>query len=121
MLEFLQERFSAGLAPSTLKVYVAGIDAHHALLGGQSLGRNMLVTHFLHGALRLSPVVLEALCGLPFEPFEEVLEKILTLKTVLAILPISSLKRVDDIQAHARYLQCSGLVFPTYLCQVLQP
>ncbi len=100
---------------------MAGIDAHHALLGGQSLGRNMLVTHFLHGALRLSPVVLEALCGLPFEPFEEVLENILTLKTVLAILPISSLKRVDDIQAHARYLQCSGLVFPTYLCQVLQP
>lgn len=89
MLEFLQERFSAGLALSTLKVYVADIDAYHAPLGGQSLGRNMLVTNFLHGPLRMSPVVLEALCGLPFEPSEEVQDNFLTLKTVLTILPIS--------------------------------
>lgn len=121
VMEFLQERFSAGLASSTLKVYVADIDAYHAPLGDQSLRRNMLVSHFLHGVLRVSPMVLEALCGLPFEPSEEVLENFLTLKTVLATLPISSLKRFDDLQAHARYQQCSGLVFPTYLCQVLQP
>ncbi|KAL0159970.1 hypothetical protein M9458_043695, partial [Cirrhinus mrigala] len=36
VLEFLQDRFSAGLAHSTLKVYVAAIAAYHALLGGSS-------------------------------------------------------------------------------------
>ncbi|KAL0159087.1 hypothetical protein M9458_047163, partial [Cirrhinus mrigala] len=48
VLEFLQDRFSAGLAHSTLKVYVAAIAAYHALLGGSSVGRNPLVTGFLH-------------------------------------------------------------------------
>lgn len=37
VLEFLQEEFSTGLTPSTLKVYVAVIAAYPALLGGQSL------------------------------------------------------------------------------------
>ncbi|KAL0172914.1 hypothetical protein M9458_033225, partial [Cirrhinus mrigala] len=37
VLEFLQDRFSAGLAHSTLKVYVAAIAAYHALLGGSSV------------------------------------------------------------------------------------
>ncbi len=32
VLEFLQDRFSAGLTPSTLKVYVAAIAAFHAPL-----------------------------------------------------------------------------------------
>ncbi|KAL0153253.1 hypothetical protein M9458_051428, partial [Cirrhinus mrigala] len=48
VLEFLQDQFSAGLAHSTLKVYVAAIAAYHALLGGSSVGRNPLVTGFLH-------------------------------------------------------------------------
>ncbi|KAL0198713.1 hypothetical protein M9458_007253, partial [Cirrhinus mrigala] len=56
VLEFLQDRFSAGLAHSTLKVYVAAIAAYHALLGGSSVGRNPLVTGFLHGAMRLRPL-----------------------------------------------------------------
>ncbi|KAI2650711.1 Transposon Ty3-G Gag-Pol polyprotein [Labeo rohita] len=56
VLEFLQDRFSAGLAHSTLKVYVAAIAAYHTLLGGSSVGRNPLVTGFLHGALRLRPL-----------------------------------------------------------------
>ncbi|KAI2644186.1 enzymatic polyprotein [Labeo rohita] len=56
VLEFLQDRFSAGLAHSTLKVYVAAIAAYHTLLGGPSVGRNPLVTGFLHGALRLRPL-----------------------------------------------------------------
>ncbi len=43
-------------------------------------------------------VVLEALCKPPFEPIEEVSERLLTLKTVL-LLAISSLKRVGDLQA----------------------
>ncbi len=43
-------------------------------------------------------VVLEALCKPPFEPIEQVSERLLTLKTVL-LLAISSLKRVGDLQA----------------------
>ncbi len=38
VLEFLQDRFTAGLIPSTLKVYVAAISAYHIPLGGTSLG-----------------------------------------------------------------------------------
>ncbi len=34
VLEFLSERFTAGLAPSTLKVYVAAISAYHIPLDG---------------------------------------------------------------------------------------
>ncbi|KAL0151990.1 hypothetical protein M9458_052708, partial [Cirrhinus mrigala] len=52
VLEFLQDRFSAGLAHSTLKVYVAAITAYHAPLGGSLVGGNPLVTCFLCGALR---------------------------------------------------------------------
>ncbi len=52
VLEFLQARLSAGLTHSTLKVFVAAISAYHASLGGQSVGRNTLVTHFLRGVLR---------------------------------------------------------------------
>ncbi|KAI2646068.1 Transposon Ty3-G Gag-Pol polyprotein [Labeo rohita] len=46
VLEFLQDRLSAGLTHSTLKVYVAAIAAYHAPLGGLSVGRNPLVTRF---------------------------------------------------------------------------
>ncbi|KAL0148975.1 hypothetical protein M9458_055779, partial [Cirrhinus mrigala] len=52
VLGFLQDRFSTGLAHSTLKVYVASISAYHAPLHGSSVGRNPLVTRFLRGALR---------------------------------------------------------------------
>ncbi len=75
VVEFLQAPLSAGLTHSTLKVYGVAISAYHASLGGQSVGRNLLVTRFLHGALRppvrswvpswALAVVLEALCGLP--------------------------------------------------------
>ncbi|KAI2653807.1 enzymatic polyprotein [Labeo rohita] len=52
VMEFLQDRLSAGLTHSTLKVYVAAIAAYHAPLGGLSVGKNPLVTRFLRGALR---------------------------------------------------------------------
>ncbi|KAI2644160.1 hypothetical protein H4Q32_028378 [Labeo rohita] len=85
VLEFLQARFSTGLAHSTLKVYVAAISAYHAPLGGIPVGKNPLVIRFLRGVLRLRPprrprvptwdlaVVLQALCKPPFEPLEEIL------------------------------------------------
>ncbi|KAI2645760.1 Membrane protein insertase YidC [Labeo rohita] len=53
VLEFMQDRFSAGLAHCTLKVYVAALLAYHAPLGGSSVGSKPLVTCFLHGALKL--------------------------------------------------------------------
>ncbi len=110
VLEFLQARFSAGLTHSTLRVYMAATAAYHAPMGGQSVGKDPLITRFLRGVMRLRPrvrsrvppwdltVVLEALCKPPFEPIEEVSERLLTLKTVL-LLAISSLKRVGDLQA----------------------
>ncbi len=47
VLEFLQERFTAGLALSTLKVYVAAISAYHIPMGGMSLGKVLLVSRTL--------------------------------------------------------------------------
>ncbi len=103
ILHILQTRFSAGLTHSTLRVY-------HAPMGGQSVGKDPLITRFLHGVMRLRPrvrsrvphwdlvVVLEALCRPPFEPIEEISERLLTLKRVL-LLALSSLKRVGDLQA----------------------
>ncbi len=89
---------------------MAAIASYHAPMGGQSVGKDPLITRFLRGVMRLRPrvrsrvppwdlaVVLEALCKPPFEPIEEVSERLLTLKTVL-LLAISSLKRVEDLQA----------------------
>ncbi|KAI2664367.1 enzymatic polyprotein [Labeo rohita] len=110
VLEFLRDRLSTGLAHSTLKVYVAAISAYHAPLGGISVGKDPLVTRFLHGALRLRPpvrprvptwdlaVVLEALCRPLFEPIEESSDYFLSIKTAL-LLALMSLKRVGDLQA----------------------
>ncbi|KAL0203703.1 hypothetical protein M9458_001721, partial [Cirrhinus mrigala] len=110
VLEFLLAHFSTGLSHSTLKVYVAAISAYHAPLGDLSVGRNPLVTRFLHSVLRLRPpvrphvptwdlaVVLEALCRPPFKPIEEISDQFLTIKTVL-LLALTSLKWVGDLQA----------------------
>ncbi len=53
VLEFLQDRFTAGLAQSTLNVYLAAISAYHIPLRGMSMGKDPLVSRFLHGTLRL--------------------------------------------------------------------
>ncbi len=50
MLSFLQERLERRLSPSTLKVYVAAIAAHHDAVGGRSLGKHDLIVRFLKGA-----------------------------------------------------------------------
>ena len=117
VLEFLQGRFSAGLSPSTLKVYVAAISAFHAPSRDGSLGRLPLVVRFLRGTRRMRPatrprvptwdlaVVLKALAEAPFEPMESAEAKYLTLKMVF-LLAITSLRRVGDLQALSIAPQC---------------
>ncbi len=109
VLEFLQERMTAGAAATTLRVYVAAIAARREL-DEIPLGRHRLVSAFMHGVRRLRParptavpswdlsVVLEGLVTAPFEPLESASEWILTLKVVL-LLALTSLKRVGDLQA----------------------
>lgn len=96
VLEFLQE-LSAGLSPSTLKVYVAALAAYHVPLSGDSLGRHPFITHFLRGTLRLRKavhtrvptwdltIVLEGLSLSLFKPIEEVSEKFITPKTIFLL------------------------------------
>ncbi len=109
VLEFLQERLTAGAAATTLRVYVAAIAARREL-DEIPLGRHRLVSAFMRGARRLRPVrptavpswdlsvVLEGLVTAPFEPLESASYRILTLKVVL-LLALTSLKRVGDLQA----------------------
>lgn len=113
VLEFLQVRFSAGLSPSTLKVYMASLAAYHALLSDQSLGRHPLVTRFLYGSLRLRPVlctkvpswdlavVLEGLCIAPFESIEEVPVKFLMLNFSLLFPHLKGLRISRHFLFHA--------------------
>ncbi len=55
VLSFLQDGLERRLSPSTLKVYVAAIAAHHDAVDGKSLGKHDLVIRFLRGARRLNP------------------------------------------------------------------
>ncbi len=109
VLEFLQERLTAGAAATTLRVYVAPIAAQR-VLDETPLGRHRMVSAFMRGVRRLRParptavpswdlsVVLEGLVTAPFEPLESAPERILTLKVTL-LLALTSLKRVGDLQA----------------------
>ncbi len=110
VLSFLQDGLERRLSPSTLKVYVAAIAAHHDAVDGKSLGKHDLVIRFLRGARRLNPPrphlvpswdlpsVLAALRGAPFEPLQSVELKFLSLKTVL-LSALATVKRVRDLQA----------------------
>ncbi len=53
VLSFLQERLERRLSPSTLKVCVAAITAHHDAVDGRSLGKHDLMVRFLKGARRM--------------------------------------------------------------------
>ncbi len=108
VLEFLQERLTAGAAATTLRVYVAAIAARREL-DEIPQGRHQMVSAFMRGVRRLRParpmavpswdlsVVLEGLVTAPFEPLESASEWILTLKVLFLVL--TSLKRVGDLQA----------------------
>ncbi len=85
VISFLQERLERRLSPSTLKVYVAAIAAHHDAVDGRSLGKHDLIVRFLKGARRMNPSrtspcallepSLSSLAGLqrgPFEPLDSV-------------------------------------------------
>ncbi len=109
VLEFLQEKLTAGAAATTLRVYVAAIAARREL-DEIPLGRHRMVSAVMRGIRRLRPVrptavpswdlsvILEGLVTAPFEPLETPPERILTLKVTL-LLALTSLKRVGDLQA----------------------
>ncbi len=131
VLSFLQERLERRLSPSTLKVYVAAITAHHDAVDGRSLGKHNLIVRFLKGARRMNPsrsplvpswdlsIVLAGLQRGPFESLDSVELKFLSLKTVL-LTALSSIKRVGDLQAFSVSEEC--LVFgPVYSHVVLRP
>ncbi len=110
VLSFLQQGLERRLSPSTLKVYVAAISAHHDPVEGRSVGKHDLVIRFLRGARRLNPprppslpswdlaLVLRALQIAPFEPLQSVELKFLSMKTLL-LTALASIKRVGDLQA----------------------
>ncbi len=54
VLEFLQDKFSAGAAATTLRVYVAAIAARRES-NNVPLGRHRLVSYFMRGVKRLRP------------------------------------------------------------------
>ncbi len=124
VLSFLQERLERRLSPSTLKVYVTAIAAHHDAVDGQSLGKHDLIVRFLKGARRMNPsrpplvpswdlsIILAGLQRGPFEPLDSVELKFLSLKTAL-LTALTSIKRVGDLQAFSVSEEC--LVFgPVY-------
>ncbi len=131
VLSFLQERLERRLSPSTLKVYVAAIAAHHDAVDGRSLGKHDLIVRFLRGARRLNPsrpplmpswdlsIVLAGLQRGPCEPLDSVELRYLSVKTAL-LTALTSIKRVGDLQAFSVSEEC--LVFgPDYSHVVLRP
>ncbi len=108
VLSFLQERLERRRSPSTLKVYVAAITAHHDAVDGRSLGKHDLIVRFLKGARRMNPtrsplvpswdlsIILAGLHRGPFEPLDSVELKFLSLKTAL-LTALISIKRVGAL------------------------
>lgn len=108
VLEFLQDRLTAGLSPSTLKVHVAAIAAYDTPLGGMSVRRHPWVTLFLCGTLRLRPV---ARTMVPAGDLAAVLKG-------LSMAPLSLLRRfrrsslqVLNTQENWRFTSFVGILF----------
>ncbi len=93
VLEFLQERLTAGAATTTLRVYVAAIAARREL-DEIPLGRHWMVSAFMRGVRRLRPVrptavpswdlsvILEGLVTAPFEKELEICRSSLLVRRV---------------------------------------
>ncbi|KAK0139969.1 hypothetical protein N1851_023132 [Merluccius polli] len=117
ILDFLQSRLDDGLAPSTIKVYIAAISARHNRVDGVTVGSNTLVSHFLKGAQRLRPpqrspraswdlpLVLQVLGKPPFEPLGGSELKWLSMKTAF-LLAMASAKRVGELHALSVSQEC---------------
>ncbi len=131
MLSLLKESLERRLSPSTLKVHVAAIAAHHDAVDGRSLGKHDLIVRFLKVARRMNPsrqplvpswdfsIVLAGLQRGPFEQLDSVELKFLSAKTVL-LIALTSIKKVGDLQAFSVSEEC--LVFgPVYSHVVLRP
>ncbi len=131
VLSFLQERLERRLSPSSLKVDVAVIAAHHDAVDGRSRGKHDLIVSFLKGARRMNPsrspfmpswdlsIILAGLQRGPFEPLDSVKLKFWSAKTAL-LTTLTSIKRVRDLQAFSVSEEC--LVFgPAYSHVVLRP
>ncbi len=110
MLSFLQQGLDRRLSPSTFKVYIAAITAHHDPVDGKTVGKHDLVVRFLRGARRLNPpqppyipswnlsLVLRAIQQVPSVSLQSVELKFLSIKTLL-LVALASIKRVGDLQA----------------------
>ncbi len=131
MLSFLKEMLERRLSPSTLKVYVAAIAAHHDAVDGRSLGKHDLIIRFLRGARRLSPpgspfipswdlsVVQAGLQKGGFETLDSVKLNILSFKTAF-LTALTAIRRVEDLQGFLVSEEC--LLFePAYSHIVLRP
>jgi len=128
---FLKDGLEWRLSPSTLKVYVAAIAAHHDPIEGKSVGKHYLIVRFLRGARRLNPprpplvpswdlsVVLNALQSAPFEPLQSVELEYLSIKMVL-LVALASMKRAGDLHIFSVDKAC--LEFrPDYSQVILRP
>ncbi|KAE8611252.1 hypothetical protein XENTR_v10012388 [Xenopus tropicalis] len=108
ILQFLQDGFSKGLKPNTLKVHLSALSAMLSL----NLANNPLIKRFFKAVSRLRPrikevlapwdlnIVLSALAEKPFEPLQDIKFKYLTWKTAF-LVAISSARRVGELQALA--------------------
>ena len=117
ILIFLQRLLERGLSFSTIKVYLSAISACHVGFQGKSPGSHPLVVRFMRGVLRKRPVrkpmipqwdlklVLEALCGAPFEPLQSAGIDMLSYKTAF-LLSLCSAKRIGDIHALSVHPSC---------------
>nr|XP_054590865.1 uncharacterized protein LOC129154747 [Nothobranchius furzeri] len=110
VLRYLRHRFDKGRTASTLKVHLAAISANHLLVDGRSVGAHYSVTQFLRGVRRLRPplcrpapardlpLVLQALCGPPFEPMTTAPLEVVSVKTAF-LLAVTTAKRVSELHA----------------------
>ena len=117
ILDFLQERLDSGLAFSTLRGYLAAINACHLGVAGKAPSKVPEVIRFMLGVGRLRPVsrglfpvwdlkvVLEGLCRPPFESLEGLSLRLLSLKTAL-LLALATAKRVGDLQTLSVSSEC---------------